>query len=143
MKTREEIVSNWLQRYTGLPLEDFGEHILLTNFNHYVDLFCELSGVPIEETTSNMRAVTANGITMINFGIGSPNAALIMDLLSAVKPSACLFLGKCGGISEKTHLGDYILPLAGIRGEGTSNDYFPSEVPSLPAFMLQRAVSTR
>ena len=142
MKTREEIVSNWLQRYTGLPLEDFGEHILLTNFNQYVDLFCELSGVPIEETTSNMRAVTANGITMINFGIGSPNAALIMDLLSAVKPSACLFLGKCGGISEKTHLGDYILPLAGIRGEGTSNDYFPSEVPSLPAFMLQRAVST-
>ena len=142
MKTREEIVSNWLQRYTGLPLEDFGEHILLTNFNHYVDLFCELSGVPIEETTSSMRAVTANGITMINFGIGSPNAALIMDLLSAVKPSACLFLGKCGGISEKTHLGDYILPLAGIRGEGTSNDYFPSEVPSLPAFMLQRAVST-
>ena len=90
----------------------------------------------------NMRCVTADDITMINFGIGSPNAALIMDLLSAVKPEACLFLGKCGGISDKTHLGDYILPLAGIRGEGTSNDYFPPEVPSLPAFMLQRAVST-
>ena len=79
---------------------------------------------------------------MINFGIGSPNAALIMDLLSAIEPTACLFLGKCGGISDKTHLGDYILPLAGIRGEGTSNDYFPAEVPALPAFMLQRAVST-
>ncbi|MDY6297912.1 MAG: AMP nucleosidase [Alloprevotella sp.] len=143
MKTREEIVGNWLQRYTGKPLSYFGGHVLLTNFNHYVDLFCEEMGVDAaEDADVPFRAVTADGITMINFGIGSPNAALIMDLLSAIAPSACLFLGKCGGISDKTQLGDYILPLAGIRGEGTSNDYFPPEVPALPAFMLQRAVST-
>lgn len=143
MKTREEIVGNWLQRYTGKPLSYFGEHVLLTNFNHYVDLFCEEMSVDAaEDSDVPFRAVTADGITMINFGIGSPNAALIMDLLSAIAPSACLFLGKCGGISDKTQLGDYILPLAGIRGEGTSNDYFPPEVPALPAFMLQRAVST-
>lgn len=142
MMTREGIVGNWLQRYTGMKLEDFGEHILLTNFNHYVDLFCDQMQTKSVGFDANMRAVTANGITMINFGIGSPNAALIMDLLSAVHPKACLFLGKCGGISDKTRLGDYILPLAGIRGEGTSNDYFPPEVPALPAFMLQRAVST-
>lgn len=142
MNTREAIVGDWLRRYTQLPLEQFGSTVLLTNFNHYVDLFCQLMGVPTVGFDANMRAVTADGITMINFGIGSPNAALIMDLLSAVAPKACLFLGKCGGISDKTHLGDYILPLAGIRGEGTSNDYFPPEVPALPAFMLQRAVST-
>lgn len=143
MKTREEIVGNWLQRYTGKPLSYFGGHVLLTNFNHYVDLFCEEMSVDAaEDADVPFRAVTADGITMINFGIGSPNAALIMDLLSAIAPSACLFLGKCGGISDKTQLGDYILPLAGIRGEGTSNDYFPPEVPALPAFMLQRAVST-
>lgn len=142
MMTREGIVGNWLQRYTGMKLEDFGDHILLTNFNHYVDLFCDQMQTKSVGFDANMRAVTANGITMINFGIGSPNAALIMDLLSAVHPKACLFLGKCGGISDKTRLGDYILPLAGIRGEGTSNDYFPPEVPALPAFMLQRAVST-
>ncbi len=74
--------------------------------------------------------------------MGSPNAAIIMDLLSAIKPKACLFLGKCGGISPKTQRGDLVLPIAGIRGEGTSNDYFPPEVPALPAFMLQRAVSS-
>lgn len=142
MKTKEEIVGNWLVRYTKMPLEDFGEYILLTNFNNYVDMFCDQCGVERVGFNANMRAATASGITMINFGIGSPNAALIMDLLGSVKPKACLFLGKCGGISDKTHLGDYILPLAGIRGEGTSNDYFPPEVPSLPAFMLQRAVST-
>ena len=142
MKTKGEIVGNWLQRYTKMPLEAFGEYILLTNFNNYVDMFCEQCGVEPVGFGANMRAVTANGITMINFGIGSPNAALIMDLLASVKPKACLFLGKCGGISGKTALGDYILPLAGIRGEGTSNDYFPPEVPALPAFMLQRAVST-
>lgn len=142
MVTKQEIVSNWLVRYTKLPLEAFGEHILLTNFNNYVDLFCGEMKVEPVGFNANMRAVTAGDITMINFGIGSPNAALIMDLLSCIQPKACLFLGKCGGISDKTQLGDYILPLAGIRGEGTSNDYFPPEVPALPAFMLQRAVST-
>lgn len=129
-------------RYTGHKLEEFGELILLTNFNNYVDLFCQQMGIPAVGYDYNMRCATANGVTIINFGMGSPNAALIMDLLSAISPKAVLFLGKCGGISEKTHLGDYILPLAGIRGEGTSNDYFPPEVPALPAFMLQRAVST-
>lgn len=142
MTTKEEITRNWLVRYTGHQLEDFAQHVLLTNFNHYVDLFCCLQGVPAPGYDAGMRTVTAGGITMINFGIGSPNAALIMDLLSAIAPKACLFLGKCGGISDKTQLGDYILPLAGIRGEGTSDDYFPPEVPALPAFMLQRVVST-
>lgn len=142
MRTKQEIVGNWLVRYTQRPLDYFTPYVLLTNFNHYIDLFCEQCGVAPVDYSANMRAVTAEGITMINFGIGSPNAALIMDLLSCVQPKACLFLGKCGGISDKTKLGDYILPLAGIRGEGTSNDYFPPEIPALPAFMLQRAVST-
>lgn len=142
MKTKQEIVENWLPRYTKHALEDFGEYILLTNFNNYVDIFCEKFGVEKPDYTSNMRTATADGISIINFGMGSPNAAIIMDLLSAVSPKACLFLGKCGGISSKTQKGDLILPIAGIRGEGTSNDYFPPEVPALPAFMLQRAVST-
>lgn len=143
MTTKEEIIGNWLVRYTKTKLEDFGDCVLLTNFNNYVDIFCEQCGIEPVGFNANMRTATACGITMINFGMGSPNAALIMDLLGAVNPKACLFLGKCGGISDKkTHLGDYILPLAGIRGEGTSNDYFPPEVPALPAFMLQRAVST-
>ena len=142
MKEKQEIVDNWLPRYTKMPLSSFGEYVLLTNFNNYVDIFAQLTGVETVGFGANMRAWTAGDITMINFGMGSPNAALIMDLLSSISPKACLFLGKCGGISDKTHLGDYILPLAGIRGEGTSNDYFPPEVPALPAFMLQRAVST-
>lgn len=142
MTTKEEITSNWLVRYTKTPLSHFGEYVLLTNFNNYVDIFCEQNGIKRVDFSANMRAATANDITIINFGMGSPNAALIMDLLGAIRPKACLFLGKCGGISDKTHIGDYILPLAGIRGEGTSNDYFPPEVPALPAFMLQRAVST-
>lgn len=142
MIDKQSIVSNWLTRYTKLPAEGFADHVLLTNFNNYVDLFCDLQQAPRAPYDANMRAATAGGITIINFGMGSPNAALIQDLLSSIAPKACLFLGKCGGISDKTRLGDYILPLAGIRGEGTSNDYFPPEVPALPAFMLQRAVST-
>ncbi len=89
-----------------------------------------------------MASATIDGITMINFGMGSPNAAIIMDLLSAVMPKAVLFLGKCGGLKRKNQLGDLVLPIAAIRGEGTSGDYLPPEVPALPAFALQRAVST-
>ena len=142
MKTKEEIVANWLPRYTKRPLEEFGKHILLTNFDKYVEIFAELFNVPVLGRDANMTSAHADGITIINFGMGSPNAAIIMDLLSAVKPDACLFLGKCGGINKKNQIGDFILPIAAIRGEGTSNDYFPPEVPALPAFMMQRAVSS-
>ncbi len=135
-------MENWLPRYTLRPLEEFGEYILLTNFNNYVDIFCEKFGITPPDYSANMRTATADDITIINFGMGSPNAAIVMDLLSAINPRGCLFLGKCGGISTKTQRGDLILPIAGIRGEGTSNDYFPPEVPALPAFMLQRAVSS-
>ena len=142
MKTREEIVKNWLVRYTQRPLQEFGEYILLCNFNSYVEKFADIFGVEVVGAKSNMPNASANDITIINFGIGSPNAALIMDLLSAINPKAVLFLGKCGGLKDKNHVGDYILPSAAIRGEGTSNDDFPPEVPALPAFNLQRSVSS-
>jgi len=142
MKTKKEIVENWLPRYTKRSLDDFGEYILLTNFNNYIKIFADYFKVDIIGQDANMQSATANDITIVNFGMGSPNAAIIMDLLSAINPKAVLFLGKCGGISRKNKLGDYILPIAAIRGEGTSNDYLPAEVPALPAFMLQRAVSS-
>jgi AMP nucleosidase len=115
---------------------------LLTNFTKYVEIFAEKFNVPILGRDANMISATAENITIINFGMGSPNAAIIMDLLGAIHPKACLFLGKCGGIDKKNRIGDLILPIAAIRGEGTSNDYYPPEVPALPAFMLQRAVSS-
>lgn len=142
METKLDIVRNWLPRYTKCPLEDFGSHIILTNFNDYLQMFADKFNVRIYDENANMPCVSANGITIINFGMGSANAATIMDLLSAVKPRAVLFLGKCGGIKKELSLGDFVLPIAAIRGEGTSNDYMPSEVPSLPAFSLQRSVST-
>jgi AMP nucleosidase len=141
MKTKHEIVTNWLPRYTGIPVEKFGKFILLTNFNKYLEIFAELNNAEVEGESTNMPSVTAGDITMINFGMGSANAATVMDLLSAVMPKAVLFLGKCGGLKKKNKLGDFILPIAAIRGEGTSNDYLPEEVPALPAFNLQKAVS--
>ena len=142
MESKDEIVRNWLPRYTGMNLEDFGKHILLTNFKGYMDHFCEMTGAKIVDRSKGMTAATHDGITMINFGMGSANAATIMDLLTAIDPEAVLFLGKCGGLKRKNEIGDLILPIAAIRGEGTSNDYFPPEVPALPAFTLQRAVSS-
>ncbi len=142
MKTKAEIVKNWLPRYTGQPLDSFGDYILLCNFSNYVQLFAEMNGVAVDGMDRPMPCATANGITIINFGMGSPGAATMMDLLSAINPKAVLFLGKCGGLKKKNNVGDLILPIAAIRGEGTSNDYFPPEVPALPAFALQKAIST-
>ncbi|MFM1875548.1 MAG: hypothetical protein RL266_1285 [Bacteroidota bacterium] len=142
MKNKEDIVQNWLPRYTGVAVEDFGKYILLTNFQNYVEKFAQMNGVEVNGKGNSMPSATAGEITIINFGMGTANAATIMDLLTAVQPKACLFLGKCGGLKKKNELGDLVLPIAAIRGEGTSNDYLPPEVPALPAFGLQKAVST-
>ncbi len=142
MKTKQQITANWLPRYTGLPLEAFGKYILLTNFHHYVNVFAEIHGVEVHGKDKPFQVSTSGNISILNFGMGSANAATVMDLLSSISPKAALFLGKCGGLKRKNKIGDLILPIAAIRGEGTSNDYFPAEVPALPAFALQKAIST-
>ena len=142
MKTKKEIVKDWITRYTGVEISDFGEYILLTNFQKYVDQFASLNGTTVDGLDKNMPSSTYNNITIINFGMGSPNAATVMDLLTALMPKAVLFLGKCGGLKNRIKIGDYILPIGAIRGEGTSNDYFPIEVPAMPSFSLQRAISS-
>lgn len=141
MRTKEEIIQNWLPRYTGQSLEEFGKYILLTNFRHYVRLFAQWHDVPIQGLDRAMPSATVGDISIVDFSMGSANAATIMDLLKAIEPNAVLFLGKCGGL-KKNNVGDLILPIAGIRGEGTSNDYLPPEIPALPAFSLQKAIST-
>ncbi len=141
MQTKPEIVRNWLPRYTGTPLEEFGRYVLLTNFINYVEMFAARFGVPVRGKDRPMQTATWDDITIINFGMGSAMAATCMDLLSAVEPKAALFLGKCGGLKKNSQIGDLILPIAAIRGEGTSSDYMPIEVPALPSFRLQMAVS--
>jgi AMP nucleosidase len=142
MKTKKDIVDNWLPRYTGVPLNEFGHYIILTNFGNYVEMFAKQFGVVVRGKDRPMQSATAENITIINFGMGSAMAATVMDLLSAIMPKAVLFLGKCGGLKKKTQLGDLILPIAAIRGDGTSNDYMPPEVPALPSFRMQRSISS-
>lgn len=142
MNTKKQIVKDWLPRYTGMQLEDFGAFILLTNFQKYIDEFAKINKVTVVGEDKNMPSATHENITIINFGMGSPNAATIMDLLVSIKPKAVLFLGKCGGLKNRIQIGDFVLPIGAIRGEGTSNDYFPIEVPAMPSFSLQRAISS-
>ncbi len=141
MKTKLEIATDWLVRYTEMPLECFEKHIILVNFISYVHEFAKYHQVPIYGQNKEMQAASADGITIIKFGMGSPQAATIMDLLFAIAPKSCLFLGKCGGL-KKVQVGDLILPIAGIRGDGTSDLYMPKEVPALPSFALQKAISS-
>lgn len=142
MKTKGEIINNWLPRYTGRSIEEFGRFIILVNFKDYVLRFAKRYNVPVYGEDRAMQSASFDDVTIINFGMGSPNAATIMDLLEAISPDAVLFLGKCGGLKKVNKVGDLILPIAAIRGDGTSDDYFPPEVPALPAFALQKAIST-
>lgn len=144
MKTKFEIAKNWLPRYTGTKISEFGDYMLLTNFQNYVEKFAEKFNCEIKGLNKPMQTATnSSGLTIINFGIGSANAATIMDLLVARKPKGVLFLGKCGGLKHSTEIGHFILPTAAIRGEGTSDDYKPKEVPALPSFKLHKFVSDK
>lgn len=144
MKTKLEIAQNWLPRYTGMPIDNYGDYILLTNFNDYVYRFAEKFGCEVYGEGRPMQAATNSaGLSIVNFGMGSANAATIMDLLVARQPKGVLFLGKCGGLKTSTEIGHFILPIAAIRGEGTSNDYYPPEVPALPSFKLHKFISDK
>ncbi len=140
MRTKPQIVKDWLPRYTGCPLNTFGSYVLLTNFTNYIERFAQRFDVEVMGRDKPMQSATAEDITILNFGMGSAMAATVMDLLSAISPRGVLFLGKCGGLKQ-TKVGDFLLPIAAVRGEGTSNDYMPPEIPALPSFRLQRAVS--
>ena len=142
MKSKREIAKNWLKRYTGSEPDELGKWILLTNFQNYVEKFSEKFGAEIKGIGGPMTSTTnSDGLSIINFGYGSANAATIMDLLSSVKPKGVIFLGKCGGLKKTTEIGHFVLPIAAIRGEGTSDDYFPPEVPAMPSFKLHKFVS--
>lgn len=144
MVDKQTIARDWLTRYTGMPLQEFGDYVLLTNFRDYVTRFAERFGCPVHGQDKPMQASTNSaGLTIVNFGIGSPNAATIMDLLTAYDPKGVLFLGKCGGLKDSTEIGHFILPIGAIRGEGTSDDYLPPLVPALPSFKLHKFVSQK
>jgi AMP nucleosidase len=144
MKTKLDIAKNWLPRYTGTQIDEFGDYMLITNFQDYLERFskkfnCDIKG----EGRPFQTSTNADGLSIINFGMGSANTATIMDLLSARNPKGVLFLGKCGGLKDSSEIGHFILPTAAIRGEGTSNDYKPPEVPALPSFKLHKFISEK
>jgi AMP nucleosidase len=142
--TKLDIARSWLPRYTATSIDEFGDYILLTNFKDYMERFAERFNCDIRGENRPMQTATnTTGLTIINLGMGSPNAATIMDLLIAREPKGVLFLGKCGGLKHSTEIGHFILPIAAIRGEGTGDDYLPKEVPALPSFKLHKFVSEK
>ncbi|MFC1809185.1 AMP nucleosidase [Candidatus Omnitrophota bacterium] len=137
-KERFKIAKDMLLRYSGCSERDIGKYILLTNFTKYLDVFSQGIAVKVKEGSLLKVAIDKkNDITMIQFNIGAPSAALVVDLLSSIFPRAVLMLGLCGGLHKSLKIGEFILPLAAIRNEGVSKHYMPPEVPSLPTFKIQ------
>ena len=142
MTSKVEIARNWLPRYTGTKYSDFADWILLTNFHDYVHRFANRFGCDIQGEDGPMTSATCDeGLSIINFGIGAPNAATIMDLLVAANPRGVLFLGKVGGLCMPLKVGDLVMPRVAIRAEGASDAYIDPSVPAVPTFKLQKYLS--
>lgn len=136
---QEKIAHDTLERYSGSPVKDFQPYLLLTNFSKYVRYFAESRNVPvIEGSTFQVAHSPQEKITILDFKIGSPAAALVVDLCAFLPIRAAVLLGMCGGLRRHYQIGDYFVPIASIRGEGTSDFYFPAEVPSLANFLVQK-----
>ncbi len=139
---KRRIARDMLERYTGSSLDEFQQYILLTNFNKYLRVFADQFSAEIH-TGSVWSAVHSKEchVSMIDFKIGAPTAALVIELLSALDPAAVIFLGMCGGLHRSLQVGDFILPMAAIRDEGVSRHFIPPQVPSLPTFKIQKFIS--
>ncbi|MDR3605991.1 MAG: AMP nucleosidase [Oligoflexia bacterium] len=139
---KRKIALDMLERYTGSPPDLFQKSIILTNFDYYLERFHSLVGD--QRTQGSAMGVVHSksaGVSIVDFSIGSPTAALIIELLSTLDPTAVLLLGMCGGLHRSLKVGDFILPMAAIRDEGASRHFMPAQVPALPTFKIQKFVS--
>ncbi len=137
-----EIARQTLERYSGCEANQFYSNIILTNFPRYVDYFAKTRSLAIHEGAMFKVAHSPREeVSILDFKIGSPAAALVVDICSFLPIRAAILLGMCGGLRRRYKIGDYLVPVAAIRGEGTSDFYFPIEVPALANFLMQRAVT--
>jgi AMP nucleosidase len=129
-----EYIRQTLERYTNCRLEDICDHILITNFKQYIKAFHEKTNGVLSEGNFMVVNVKDLNCTMIDFGIGSPQAALLINCLAYLDSlKSVIMLGMCGGIDDTLEIGDFVIPSAAIRGEGTSRHYLPAEFPAIPA----------
>lgn len=137
MLKEHEYIRQTLERYTNSPLESFCEHILITNFRQYIKEFAKRTGSEIHEGNFRVAHAPQLKCTMIDFGIGSPQAALVINCLAYLDNlKSVVMLGMCGGVDDILEVGDFVIPTAAIRGEGTSRHYLPVEFPALPAMSV-------
>lgn len=141
MQRPDKIAHDTLERYTGSAVGDFGKYILLTNFAKYVETFAALTRSEVKDFNWKVAHWKEKNLSILDFGIGSPVAGMAMDLLTYLDPTVVLMLGMCGGIDDGVEVGDYLIPTASIRDEGTSQHYLPSSVPALPSVRVNRYIS--
>lgn len=140
---KRKIAIDILERYTGHRLSEFQDQIILTNFHYYMERFNFLLSDAKYTEGSAFKASSSKRarVTIIEFGLGSAMAALIMEVVAVIEPKAVLFLGMCGAVHPSLKVGDFILPIAAIRAEGVSTHFMPPQVPALPTFKVQKFVS--
>ncbi len=140
---KRKIAVDMLERYTGHDIDEFKEHIILTNFHYYTQRFQTLLPDSYYTEGSAFKAASSEqaNVTIIEFGIGSAMAALVIELIAVLEPKAVLFLGMCGGTHDSLKVGDFIMPIGAIRKSNVAEHFMPPEVPALPTFKIQKFVS--
>mgnify|MGYP000483119477 CR=1 FL=1 len=140
---KRKIAIDMLERYTGHDIEDFQPQIILTNFHYYTERFNALLDDHEYTQGSAFKASSSPKarVTIVEFGIGSAMAALVMELVAVIEPRAVLFLGMCGAVHKSLNVGDFILPIGAIRAESVSQHFMPPQVPALPTFKIQKFAS--
>ena len=141
-RSERQFAKDTLERYSGSKAEEFQPGLLLTNFPKYVDYFAKTRNVAVHEGSMfKVAHCPEEQVSILDFKIGSPAAALVVDLCSFLDTKAAVLLGMCAGLRRRYKVGDYLVPVASIRDEGTSDFYFPKEVPALANFLMQKAVT--
>ena len=139
---KKKLLTDQLERYSGSKKSDFNDLILLTNFSSHLKMFHDQYGDKFTKGSGYSVSHSKKlGISMMNFSIGAPMAAMAMECLSVLDLKTVLFLGIAGGLHRDVKVGDYVLPVAAIRGEGASKHFMPPEAPALPSFNVHTLVA--
>lgn len=105
---------------------------------------CDLSSLAPTKAPQMPRvdlvAEGAQGITMINIGVGPSNAKTITDCVAVLRPEAWIMIGHCAGLDGRMRIGDLILGNAYQRRDGLLDDHIPSDVPIPAVPEVQRAL---
>ena len=86
---------------------------------------------------SNLCVHESEGYFVAGPAIGAPMAVMTMEKLIALGARKVLLFGWCGSMEGSLGIGDLLLPIRAMSGEGTSSYYISGAQPGPSTFLVQ------